>query len=68
MKTLINVEYFESDIEGNEITIKTTKLNCLILEGADKIESVEKVSGGFKIKFYESLTDFPKHIRIAFMD
>jgi hypothetical protein len=68
MKTLMNIEYFEENIEGNEITIQTTKENCLILEGIDKIESVEKISDGFKIKFYDSLADFPKYIRIAFMD
>jgi len=68
MKSLMNIEYYDENIEGGEITIQTAKTNCIILEGVDKIESIEKISGGFKIKFYDSLADFPKYIRIAFMD
>ena len=66
MKSLSNIEYFEEYVESNEITIQTSKTNCLIIEGMDKIESVEKIDGGFRIKFYDSLSDFPKYIRLAF--
>jgi hypothetical protein len=66
MKTLLDIEYFDENVEGNEITIQTAKANCLILEGMNKIESVEKIDGGFRIKFYDSLSDFPKYIRLAF--
>jgi len=65
MKTILNIEYFEDRVEDNEITIQTAKTNCLILEGNDTIESVEKISNGFKIKFYESLADFPKYIKLV---
>jgi len=66
MKSLFNIEYFEENVEGNETIIQTIKTNCLILEGIDKIESVEKIDGGFRIKFYDSLSDFSKYIRLAF--
>ena len=66
MKSLLNIEYYENNVNDNEITIQTTKENCLILEGIDKIESVEKIDSGFRIKFYDSLSDFPKYIRLAF--
>jgi len=66
MKTLYTTEYFKDNIDSNEITIQTAKANCLILEGTDKVESVEKINNGFRIKFYDSLSDFPKYIRLAF--
>ena len=52
--TLYNIEYFEDYIEDSEITVQTDKTKCLVLDGTDKIESVEKVDGGFKIKFYHT--------------